>query len=310
MLKEKDHTNRETKTMKILVIGGSGPIGYEISNYLISKGYDVEISYLTKKIPNLKCHQLDIINKNKAINLIETLNPNLVIHCVALSGVDLAETNHALSDSVTVEGTKNIIQGCLKINCKIVYISTAQVYDEDIPLNTENDIPLPKTYYAKSKLKAENLIRNSTLDYLILRTDHSYGWTKPWQKTNSVIRVLDALSQGKIFKEVEDWYNVPTFLPDIAYATEVLIQQQKVGIFNLTGSDFINRFEWSLLVADIFGLNKKLIHPIKSDSLNRTVKIPKINVSNEKLFQKIDFKMSGIEKGVITMLKTQKNQNN
>lgn len=305
MSNAKEDTNLR-QTMKIFIIGGSGSVGYEILIYLISKGYDVEATYLTKKIPNLKSHSLDIVNKNKTINLIKKLNPDLVIHCVALNGVNLAETNHTLSDSVTVEGTKNIIQGCSEINCKIVYISTTYVYNENIPLNTENDVPSPKTYYGKSKLKAENLIRNSTLDYLILRIDQAYGWTKPWQKTNSVMRVLNALSQEKIFKEIEDWYNVPTFLPDIAYATERLIQQNETGIFNLTGSDFVSRLEWSLLVADIFGLNKKLINPIKSDSLNLIAKIPKINASNEKLFQKINFKMSGIKKGVTTMLKTQK----
>ena len=305
MSNAKEDTNLR-QTMKIFIIGGSGSVGYEILIYLISKGYDVEATYLTKKIPNLKSHSLDIVNNNKTINLIKKLNPDLVIHCVALNGVNLAETNHTLSDSVTVEGTKNIIQGCSEINCKIVYISTTYVYNENIPLNTENDVPSPKTYYGKSKLKAENLIRNSTLDYLILRIDQAYGWTKPWQKTNSVMRVLNALSQEKIFKEIEDWYNVPTFLPDIAYATERLIQQNETGIFNLTGSDFVSRLEWSLLVADIFGLNKKLINPIKSDSLNLIAKIPKINASNEKLFQKINFKMSGIKKGVTTMLKTQK----
>mgnify|MGYP005648012217 CR=1 FL=1 len=100
------------KSLRVLVIGGSGPVGYEISNYLISKGYNVDITYLTKNNSNLKSHQLDIVDKNKTINLIKKLNPDLVIHCVALSGVDLAETNHELSNSVTVEGTKNIIVGC------------------------------------------------------------------------------------------------------------------------------------------------------------------------------------------------------
>ena len=293
------------KPLNVLVIGGSGPVGYEISNYLISKGYNLDITYLTKKISNLKIHQLDVVNKKETINIIKKLKPDLVIHCVALSGVDLAETNHELSNLVTVEGTKNIILGCVEINCKIIYISTTYVYNENILINTEKDIPFPKTYYGKSKLKAEKLIQNSTLDYLILRIDQAYGWTKPGQKTNSVVRVLDSLTKGKIFKEIEDWYNVSTFLPDIAYATEKLIQQNETGIYNLTGSDFVSRLEWSLLIAEIFNLDKKLIVPIKSDTLNLIAKIPKINVSNEKLFQAINFRMSGIKEGALTMLKTQ-----
>jgi|LWDU01.1.fsa_nt_gi dTDP-4-dehydrorhamnose reductase len=293
------------KPLNVLVIGGSGPVGYEISNYLISKEYNVDITYLTKKILNFKSHQLDVVNKDGTINLIKKLNPNLVIHCVALSGVDLAETNHKLSNSVTVDGTKNIILGCVEINCKIIYISTTYVYNENIPINTEKDIPSPKTYYGKSKLEAEKLIQNSTLDYLILRIDQAYGWTKPGQKTNSVIRVLDSLTKGKNFKEIEDWYNVSTFLPDIAYATEKLIQQNETGIYNLTGSDFVSRLDWSILIAEIFNLDKKLIIPIKSDSLNLIAKTPKINASNEKLFQTINFRMSGIKEGALTMLKTQ-----
>ena len=85
---------------------------------------------------------------------------------------------------------------------------------------------------------------------------------------------------------------------------KLLIQKNKTGIFNVVGSDYVSRLEWSLLVADIFGLDKKLIHPIKSKSLNLIAKTPNINASNEKLFQNIGFKMSGIKEGVLLMFKS------
>ncbi|MGH2575264.1 MAG: sugar nucleotide-binding protein, partial [Ignavibacteria bacterium] len=137
--------------------------------------------------------------------------------------------------------------------------------------------------------------------YLILRTDQPYCWTEKWQHTNSVLRTINTLQSGKMHKEVADWYNTPTYVPDFVHVTAQLINDNMTGIFHLTGSDFINRYDWSIITANIFGLNTNLIQPITADNLNLPVKRVNVNLANQKLQQRIGIKMIGVKEGATKM---------
>ena len=141
--------------MKILVIGGSGPIGYNIVKYFSRKNQEVHFTYFKNRIINKNSYELNITDKKKTINFIKKINPEILIHCTALAGVDLAESNHQLADSITVGGTKNIVEGCKLIKSKCIYISSSFVYSNNKKINFEDDKPLPSTYYVKTKLKSE-----------------------------------------------------------------------------------------------------------------------------------------------------------
>ena len=82
--------------MKILVIGGSGFLGYYIVQKLKTHN-DVEFTYFKHKIPELNGHYLDITNKKTTIELISKINPDVVIHTPALT-VDLSETDKKFAE--------------------------------------------------------------------------------------------------------------------------------------------------------------------------------------------------------------------
>ena len=141
------------------------------------------------------------------------------------------------------------------------------------------------------------------MDFLILRTDALYCWIEKWQRVNSVLRVLDTLRNGKILNEVTDWYNTPTYVPDFVNAAEKLFKMNETGIFHVVGSEFINRYNWSVKVAEIFGLDKNLIKPIHSSTFNFPANRVNINLKNTKLITKTKINMKNIEEGTIEMLK-------
>jgi dTDP-4-dehydrorhamnose reductase len=290
--------------MKVLIIGGSGFLGYFILNNLKVRN-SVNYTYYKNQIPNESGFQLDISKKTEVLNLILKINPDVIIYTPALT-VDLSETNKELAEQIHVNAIQNIIEGCRTTSSKLVYISTTYVFDGS-KIFLEDDVVIPGNNYGLSKLKAENLVKDSELPFLILRTDQPYYWKKHWQHNNSVLRVMDTLSQNKILEEVEDWYSVPTFVPDFVNALEKLLQLNKTGIFHLTGSDYISRYEWSILVAEIFNLNKDLIHPINSSSLNLPAKRFNINVSNDKIFKETGIKMKTVKEGLIEMFNTKLN---
>lgn len=296
--------------MKILIVGGSGVIGFKLVEYFNKINKDVECTYLTNKPNFFQSHYLDITNKKNVLDLISNVSPDVVVHTTALTNVDLCETDKKLAYSINVNGTKNILEGCKDIGSKVIYISTSFVFDGTKDQYFEEDKESPTTYYGITKFKGEQLVQNSDLQYLILRTDQPYCWTKKWQHTNSVIRVIDNLKKNQPFKEIVDWYNTPTYVPDFVNATKKLIQEDMEGIFHLVGPEFINRYEWSLKVADIFHLTKDLIKPINSSELKLPVKRNNVKLNTNKLFQKTGYRTISVEEGLRKMLAEQINYEN
>jgi len=287
--------------MNILIIGGSGVIGSKLVKYFMLEKNQVEYTYLTNKMLGYKAHRLDITLSDPTKELITSINPDIVIHCAALTNVDLCETNKTLADTINVEGTKNIIEGCKITNSKLVYVSTCFVFDGSKKLYYEEDVRVPATHYGFTKSKAEELVERSSLSNLILRTDQPYCWVEKWQHTNSPLRVINTLKTGNTLNEIVDWYNNPTYVPDFVRGTAKLLEYNEKGVFQVVGPDHCNRYQWSLLTADIFELEKKLITPITSDTLNLPAKRVNVNLSNNKLFQKTGIKMKGIKDGLIEM---------
>jgi dTDP-4-dehydrorhamnose reductase len=293
--------------LKILIIGGSGTIGSKIIEQFQSSNIIFDYTFLTNPIPSKIGYMLDITNRKNTIELITKLNPDIVIHTAALTNVDLCETNNALANLINVQGTKNIVDGCMKIKSKIIFISTSYVFDGNSDQYFEEDLPNPTSYYGITKYKSEKIIQNSNLDFLILRTDQPYCWIEKWQKMNSVIRLIQTLKKGATLKEIVDWYNNPTYVPDFALALNSLLQKNYDGIYHLTGSDFINRYEWSLKVSKIFNLKSELIIPINSKNLNLPVTRKKIKLNNEKIFQKTGHHMINVDDGLKKMFNLTKN---
>ena len=95
--------------MKILIVGGSGVIGFKLVEFFNKNQKNVEYTYYKNKLNFSNGHYLDITDKKSTIELFTKINPDIVIHTVALTNVDLCETDNDLADLINVEGTKNIL---------------------------------------------------------------------------------------------------------------------------------------------------------------------------------------------------------
>ena len=288
--------------MKIFIVGGSGVIGSYFVKSFAKENSDITYTYYKNKVSYTKGINLDVQDRDDTLKTLKKFQPDLIIIANALTGVDFCEANPSLAESINVKGTKNIVDGCKSVNSKLVFISTSAVFNGTKSEYSENDKPNPTGIYGLTKFQGEKIIQESNLPFLILRTDQPYCWKEKWQHTNSVLRVIENLEKNQQFKEVVDWYNTPTYVPDFVNATKELIQKDLEGIFHLVGSDFISRYDWSQKVADIFHLKKNLIKPIDSSELKLPVERNNIKLNNNKLLQNTGYKMAGVEEGLRKML--------
>jgi dTDP-4-dehydrorhamnose reductase len=284
--------------MKILIIGASGFVGEKLFN-ILSKDFEVIGTYSSKKKDDFE--QLDMSNRESVVELIGKIKPDVVVHTAGITNVDFFEENHEEIQRVNVQGTKNIIEGCLKTNSKLIYISTDYVFDGEKGNYKEEDEPNSISVYGKVKLEEEELVKNSHLKYLILRISVPYGYNSPNDKQTFEKWVINNLKNNKEISVIDDQFNTPTLIDDIANAVKRLIELNKIGAYHVTGSERISRYDFAIKIANIFRLNKALIKKIETKDLKWKAKRPKDSSLNIDKLKKLDVKMSNINEGLDKM---------
>jgi nucleoside-diphosphate-sugar epimerase len=146
--------------MKILITGASSTLGKNLTIKLLkTKQYSIRLLEHRSPVCRKNCEifegDLQVINSlDKACSEVDT-----VVHLAALthssSGKEYFEINE--------EGTKNLIAACKKNNVRrFIFVSSLAASEEG------GD-------YGVSKLRCEEWVRKSGLDWLILRPSEVYG---------------------------------------------------------------------------------------------------------------------------------------
>ena len=155
----------------------------------------------------------------------------------------------------------------------MVHISTDYVFDGLAGPYDERATPNPLGYYARTKLASENALRISGASYTVLRTNVLFGPAK-YGRPDFVKWVVNSLRENKTIRIVADQIGNPTYLDDLVQGIAKTIRYKKNGIFNIGGRDIISRYDFTLLIADFFNLDKSLIQKILTADLNQPAKRP------------------------------------
>jgi len=284
-----------------LVTGASGLLGNKTVK-LAKKDYTVTPLHHTKPLHSNSL-KLDITDAIEVSNLFSKLKPNVVIHTASETNVDKCETEKEHAWKINVEGTRNIALACSKIGAKLVYISTDYVFDGEKGNYNEEDKPNPINYYGVTKLEGENQVIQHCKNYAILRTSVLYGW-HPW-KQNFATWIISMLKQNKEITIVKDHYNTPTLADNLAEITIEAVQEDLQGLYHVSGSERISRYEFAQQIAKTFNLDPNLIKPIKMRQLAAWIaKRPKdSSLNTDKIQKQLKTKPLNITEGLNRMKK-------
>jgi len=291
----------------ILIIGASGRVGKEIfkvcKNHIDT--YDTFGTYYSDNQPDL--YHLDIRNESEIEKFFKKIQPSILIHAAGMIHPLQCEEKKDLAWSINVTGTKNIVDCCKKYNCKLVYISTDYVFDGKNNPYAEFAITNPLNQYGMTKLESEKLI-SSLNDYLIIRS----AWINDIHKNSKsfVMQVLNSLKNRQKFYAPDDQFGNPTLSVNLAEIIFELISKNQQGIFHVTGSTYIDRYNFALKIAKVFSLDENLIQKISTSELNQQIKRPlKIQMNLKKLKSVISTKILSLEDQLNYMKQTSDNMN-
>ncbi|MBZ0200760.1 MAG: NAD(P)-dependent oxidoreductase [Ignavibacteriaceae bacterium] len=290
--------------LKILITGGSGLLGQYLNTVLVKQN---QILTLYNQHPgnckNYNSLQIDLTDYKKFNLLFAQFNPDVVVHTAAFTspvipdGVSTKEIY-----KINVNAALNIARQCEKVGCKLIYLSTDLVYAGYRGSMLKEDAKLiPASLYAETKLVAEEKIKETFDNYIILRTALMIGFGLNHSKCH-FHQMYNNLKEGKRVKLFQDQYRTPLSLIDAArLMNEIIPLDIKSETINFGGKTRISRTELGELVCNITGFNKNLIDSVPLSSVTQIPQVADVSMNTDKL-QSFGITPLGIEEAVNALL--------
>jgi dTDP-4-dehydrorhamnose reductase len=282
---------------KMLITGVSGLLGNNLAYYFKSS-YEILGLYnlhpvIIEGINTEKCNLLYLDNIKE---IISEYNPNILIHCAALTDVDKCEEDRDAAQKINVGATKNIIKGIDSKDVYVIYISTDSVYDGVRGNYSEKDKINPQNYYGLSKYEGEQETSKHKHS-LILRTN-IFGWNIQ-NKKSLAEWILEELRAGHTINGFKDVYFSSMYTMELASVIDISIKRNLTGVYNCGSVDSCSKFEFGRKIANCFGLDQKLINPISIDDLNLKAKRGKnLTLNVNKLQKTLEYTLPPINHSV------------
>lgn len=250
--------------MKILLLGHEGMLGKDLHR-LLSMGHEVT---------GRDVGDFDIASLDQCIDLIKSIQPNVVINAAAYTNVDGCESNERQCMAVNAQGVGNLVASCQDLNLKIVHFSTDYIFDgtKGEPY-LEGDIPSPLNAYGRSKLGGEKAL-SAHPDHLLIRTAWLYGG----KARNFVTAILEKAKTNKTIEVVDDQEGSPTYTRDLAAAVKHLIEGDFKGTFHVTNRGRCSWYDFAGKIVEYAGLPDVSVKPMSSDRLDRPARRPAFSV--------------------------------
>jgi len=250
------------------------------------------------ELPDMEYFQIDLSNRSQTQQFLNSIKPDLIINAAAYTDVDKSEEERELCWNTNVRGVENITESSMAGKAILVHISTDYVFDGEAPPYREVDRPNPRGNYARSKMASENIVKSSKFEYLIIRSQVLYGTGKNLS-LNFVTWVIDQLVKGNKIRVVSDQVGKPTYVPDVSEAIFKLLEIKSYGLFHVSGTESITRYDFALKIARTFGLQKELIDSIATSELKQAAPRP-LNSSFvlDKLFNNIGWLPHDVDSGL------------
>jgi NADH dehydrogenase len=232
---------------KILVTGATGFVGRNLVTELTGRGEQVTCLIRNMdRAEELQKREVELVKAD--ITDYDAVNSgfedaNTVVHLAAV----IESQDKELFESVNVNGTRNCVKAAKKYEVKrFIYVSSL-------------DVKFDSGTYSKSKLAAENIVKKSGLDFVILRPAFIYGkGSDSLQKLVSMVekhRTIPVIGNGKYKLQ-------PVHVDDVVSIIVQAITSEKSidGTYYVAGPEEITFDDAVTMIAEILGKKRRKVH--------------------------------------------------
>lgn len=278
---------------KILITGGAGYIGSELTHLLLKSNKKIIIldnflykneKIFSKKYKDLKIIKGDITNTKDVKKAMKDVSK--VIHLAGLVGDPACSLDPKLTKKINIDGTQILIEQAIKNKVSnFIFASSCSVYGITKKTATERTKPNPISLYSETKIISEKSllsINKKDLKITILRFSTIFGASKrPRYDLAANIFTADAFYKKTIKIQGGSQWRPFIHVKDVAKAIELVLNSsdRKIAgeIFNVGDDE---------MVITISNLAKKVKKSIKS----KNIKIVKTSTKTDSRNYRVSFR--------------------
>lgn len=230
--------------MKLLLLGASGQVGWELQRALAPLG--------TLEVCDRR--RADLTRPNDVAALVQRCRPDIIVNAAAYTAVDKAESDQDVARLVNATSVGMLAEQARALGALLVHYSTDYVFDGSQLGPQAEDAPTrPLNVYGATKLEGEELIRASRCRHLILRT----SWVYAARGHNFAKTMLRLAVERDELRVVSDQFGAPTSAELIADVSALVIQQMQHdpelalkagGTYHLAASGHTSWFDYTRFI--------------------------------------------------------------
>lgn len=230
--------------MDLLVVGGSGLLGQEVTRQAQRAGHHVVATFHANgpaSVAEVDWRALDIRRRDDVTALATDLRPHVIVNA-AYRQADWA---------TTADGAMHVAVAAAAIGARLVHVSSDAVFSGTVLRCDEMCPPDPITPYGAAKAAAETAVKGINPTAVIARTSLIIG-----DGTSQHERHVAALAAGTVDGVLfTDDVRCPVHVVDLAAAVLELAASAHSGVHHVAGADAISRYELGVLIARRDGLD-------------------------------------------------------
>ncbi len=233
--------------MKILLVGNTGQLGWELERALASLGEVMALDYPA----------LDLLDEAGTRQAVQRCagqfggSFQVIVNATGYTAVDKAESEPDRAAAINTRAPAILAEEARSLGAALIHYSTDYIFDglKGSPY-IETDPPSPLSVYARTKLEGEQAVLQTGGACLVLRL----SWMYSLRRDSFVSKVLSWSRRQPVLRMVTDQVGIPIWARTAAEATSHLLAMgcrdivpwlaERRGIYHFVGPDHASRFEF------------------------------------------------------------------
>ena len=244
---------------RLLIIGARGFLGQHLAHNAAS-GFQV----FEADLPAAGWEGL-VMDVTSAASIragFQRTSPDVVVLLAAISDIDACENRPELAEEINVRGAARVVEACAQSGAKLVFTSSAAIFDGTRHGYRESDVPTPVSVYGRTKARAEELVSRALPSAIIFRMALVVGFAQDHGTNAMLNKLAEKLRAGQSVSFPNFEYRNPIDAHTLAdFILELLRLPGAGGVFHVGASESISRFDLGVKLAEKLGFSRDLVQP-------------------------------------------------
>jgi dTDP-4-dehydrorhamnose reductase len=226
------------------------------------------------EIPGVETVSTDLNDAAAVDALLARIKPDWIVHCAAATDVDWCEAHPDEARRVNAGTTGVLAAAARRAGAGLLLVSTDSVFDGRTGGYVEGDATGPLNVYARTKLEAEDAVRDAGLERHLIVRSNLFGWNAQ-DKTSLAEWIVRELEAGRRIKGFRDVVFAPLLVNDLSSVLLDLMAGGTHGLFHAAAPAPMSKLEFARAAAAAFGLDASLIDESSIDGAPLKARRPK-----------------------------------